>query len=125
MKHFNITFEPEGRRISIHEGATLLEAAGQAGIILDAVCGAKGTCGKCLVVIEPSKQEVLACQYTIHTDLTVTIPTQSRFYEPKILEHGIDVQARFRAGFAAGKLRHGKAFGLAVDVGTTTVVAKL
>jgi uncharacterized 2Fe-2S/4Fe-4S cluster protein (DUF4445 family) len=125
MKHFNITFEPEGRQISIHEGATLLEAASQAGIILDTVCGAKGTCGKCLVIIEPSKQEVLACQYTIHNDLTVTIPTQSRFYEPKILEHGIDVQARFRSGFAAGKLQPGETFGLAADIGTTTVVAKL
>jgi len=125
MKHFNITFEPEGERISIHEGATLLEAAAQAGIILNSVCGAKGTCGKCLVVIEPSKQEVLACQYIIHSDLTVTIPPQSRFYEPKILEHGIDVEARFRSGFTDEKLQPGKAFGLAFDIGTTTIVAKL
>src|SRR3989338_463301 len=125
MKHFTITFQPDGRQISIHEGATILEAAGQAGIILNTVCGGKGTCGKCSVIFEDSHQQVLACQYGIHNNLTVTIPAQSRFFEPKILEHGIDVQARFRPESTAAKLRAGNVFGLAVDIGTTTVVAKL
>lgn len=125
MKHFNITFKPDGRQVSIHAGATLLEAAAQAGIILDTVCGAKGTCRKCLVILEPSEQKILACQYIINSDLTVAIPPQSRFYEPKILEHGIDVQTRFRPQSDTAKLKIRDTFGLAVDIGTTTVVAKL
>lgn len=122
MKHFNVTFEPDGRQVSIHAGATLLEAAGQAGIILNSVCGGKGTCKKCLVNLQPDNKQVLACQYHIDSDLTVTIPTASRFFEQKILAHGIDIEARIRRELPA-EAAHG--FGLAVDIGTTTVVAKL
>ena len=122
MKHFTITFRPDSKQISIHEGAALLEAAGQAGIILNTVCGGKGICRKCTVRIEPAGQDVLACQYPIQSDLVVTIPAESRFFEQKILAHGIDIQAKVepcRTGTAA------ECFGLAVDIGTTTVVAKL
>lgn len=128
MKFFNITFMPDGGKISIHAGATILEAAGQAGIILNSVCGGKGTCGKCAVNIEADGQNVLACQYHIQSDLTVTIPVASRFFEQKILTEGIAAQARARPDIyrryektAAG----GKILGLAVDIGTTTIVAKL
>jgi len=127
MEHFNVTFEPDGERISIRAGATVLEAAGQAGIILNTVCGGKGTCGKCVVNLEPDGREVLACQHRIQSDLTVTIPANSRFFEQKILEHGIDIQTKVHPTIYE-KYQIDSAeeiFGLAVDIGTTTVVAKL
>jgi uncharacterized 2Fe-2S/4Fe-4S cluster protein (DUF4445 family) len=126
MKHFNITFKPEGREITIHAGATILEAAGQAGIILNTVCGGKGTCEKCRVILQPSERPVLACQYHIQSDLTLTIPTASRFFEQKILARGIDIKtdnsiyAEYLKTHPAEKI-----FGLAVDIGTTTLVVKL
>jgi len=128
MKHFNVIFEPDGKRISIHAGATLAEAAGQAGIILNSVCGGKGLCKKCLVKLQPGAKQVLACQHRIQKDLTVTIPASSRFFEQKILEHGIDtyfgvrptIHEKYRAKVSTDKI-----FGIAVDIGTTTVVAKL
>ncbi len=128
MKHFNVTFKPDDKEISIHAGATLLEAAGQADIILNSVCGGKGTCKKCLVEIEPNGKQVLACQHRIQSDLTVTIPASSRFFEQKILEHGIDthlsvrptIHEKYRAKESTDEI-----FGLAVDIGTTTVVVKL
>ena len=126
MTHFTVTFEPEGTRISIHAGATLFEAAGQAGIILNSICGGKGTCGKCAVNLEPDSQQVLACQYRIQKDLTVTIPSTSRFFEQKILEHGIDTKIEIEPPAALRQAgRATEVFGLAVDIGTTTVVAKL
>ena len=94
MKHFNVTFKPDGKQTSIHAGATLFEAASQAGIVLNSVCGGKGICRKCAVKIEPHGRQVLACQYHIQNDLTVTIPPDSRFFEQKILEHGIDRQIK-------------------------------
>jgi uncharacterized 2Fe-2S/4Fe-4S cluster protein (DUF4445 family) len=128
VKHFNIIFEPDGRQISIHEGATLLEAAGQAGIILNTVCGGKGICKKCLVSLQPSGEQVPACQYHIQSDITVTIPAASRFFEQRILATGIETQAEIKPDIykeyldtAAG----GKILGVAVDIGTTTVVANL
>ncbi len=128
MEHFQIIFNPDGRRISIHAGATLLEAAGQAGIILNTVCGGKGTCGKCAVVLDHDARQVLACQHRIRSDLAVTIPPASRLYEHKILEEGPAVAGHLRlnvyrryTGEASGPVL----FGAAVDIGTTTIVARL
>jgi uncharacterized 2Fe-2S/4Fe-4S cluster protein (DUF4445 family) len=128
MRHFNVVFEPDGKQVSIHEGATLLEAAGQAGIVLNATCGGKGICKKCALRLKPEDREVLACQYTVHKNLTVTVPSASRFFEHKILQHGIDTKSavipsvykRYRKKDSTEQV-----YGLAVDIGTTTVVAKL
>jgi len=128
VKHCNITFEPDGRRISIHEGATLLEAAGKAGIILNTVCGGKGICKKCLVSLQPGGEQVPACQYHIQSDITVTIPTTSRFFGQRILTHGIETQTEVQPDIYKKYLdiaAAGKIFGTALDIGTTTVVAKL
>ena len=69
MKHFRVVFKPDGREISIHQGASLLEAARQAGIILTTPCGGKGTCGKCALQLHPSGQQVLACQHQVQERL--------------------------------------------------------
>jgi uncharacterized 2Fe-2S/4Fe-4S cluster protein (DUF4445 family) len=128
MKHFRVVFKPDDREISIHQGATLLEAARQAGIILTTPCGGKGTCGKCALHLPPRGQKILACQCRVEGDLAVTVPPESRFYEHKILHQGIaagaeihpTVYRRYRAVAAMGQ-----PLGIAVDIGTTTVVAKL
>jgi uncharacterized 2Fe-2S/4Fe-4S cluster protein (DUF4445 family) len=128
MKHFNITFKPDGRQIAIHAGATLLDAAGQAGIILNTVCGGKGICKKCLVNFDPDGRQVLACQHHIDSDLTVTVPSASRFFEHKILTEGVAPQTEIQPDIYKKYLKFasaGKIFGVAVDIGTTTVVAKL
>lgn len=128
MKHFTLTFRPEGRQISVHQGATLVEAAGQAGIILNTFCGGRGTCKKCLVRLEPDGREVLACQYRIDSDLTVTIPPGSRFTEHRILSDGLEPQTEITPDIYK-KYIGGKStapiFGVAVDIGTTTLVARL
>lgn len=126
--HFTVTFEPDGRQISIHGGATLVEAAGQAGIILNTTCGGQGTCKKCVVTLAPDFREVLACQCRIESDLAVTVPLESRFFEHKILKHGVDARRDVRPDVFrkyAVTESDKTILGLAVDIGTTTVVAKL
>ncbi len=123
MRHFTITFEPDGKRISIHAGSTVLEAAYKAGIILNSSCGGRGICRKCAVLIQPGDKETIACQYNIDTDLIVTVPAGSRLFEQKILEHGIDREIEPTFVKPAGAAE--TVFGLAVDIGTTTVVVKL
>ena len=46
-----VSFEPWGTAVEVEEGRTLLDAARAAGIPLGAVCGGRGTCGKCRVRI--------------------------------------------------------------------------
>jgi len=128
MKHCIITFQPDGRQVSIHACATVVEAAGRAGIVLNTVCGQKGTCRKCAVILQPQGQSVLACQYRITTDLTVFVPPESRFVEHKILTEGLarrdavvpDIYKKYLAAADSRPI-----LGLAVDIGTTTVVVKL
>jgi len=128
MKHFIVTFQPDGRQVSIHSGANLVEAAGLAGIVLNTVCGQKGTCRKCAVILQPQNETVLACQYKITEDLTVLVPHDSRFAEHKILTEGFSSRDAvppdiFKKYLPAAGNR--PILGLAVDIGTTTVVVKL
>jgi uncharacterized 2Fe-2S/4Fe-4S cluster protein (DUF4445 family) len=124
MDHFTIRIKGDDRQVTIHAGATLLEAVGRAGIILNSFCSGTGTCGKCRVLIEPDNQEVLACQHLIDRDLTITIPADSRLSEHQILEHGIERQIEI-CPTAQAPGPGGGFYGVAVDIGTTTVVARL
>ena len=46
-----VTFTPSGRRGSFPDGTTVLDAARTLGVDLDSVCGGRGICGRCQVVI--------------------------------------------------------------------------
>jgi uncharacterized 2Fe-2S/4Fe-4S cluster protein (DUF4445 family) len=129
MKYYTITFKPDGSKVSIRGGATILEAAGRAGIILNTICGGKGTCGKCRVELEADGRKVLACRHRIESKLEVLIPPQAKFFEPRMLAHGIDrgitIGPAIRKRFGQFVDPAPGMFGVALDIGTTTVVAKL
>ena len=44
-----VVFTPSGRRYTVATGSTVLEAAREAGVDLDSVCGGRGICGRCQV----------------------------------------------------------------------------
>ncbi|HEY6628075.1 MAG TPA: ASKHA domain-containing protein, partial [Acidimicrobiia bacterium] len=46
-----VIFTPSGRRGSFPDGTTVLEAARALGVDLDSVCGGRGLCGRCQVVV--------------------------------------------------------------------------
>ncbi|MFA6142685.1 MAG: ASKHA domain-containing protein [Candidatus Omnitrophota bacterium] len=66
---------PQKKKIKVAKGTDLLTAAVKCGIVLNAVCGGEGLCGKCKVIVADRK--VLACETIIESDLDVTIPKQS------------------------------------------------
>lgn len=47
-----VIFQPSGSRGLVKEGKILREAAQECGVELESICGGKGTCGKCKVVIQ-------------------------------------------------------------------------
>jgi uncharacterized 2Fe-2S/4Fe-4S cluster protein (DUF4445 family) len=118
-----LTFLPEGERVRVPVGSTLLPAAEAAGIDLASLCGGDGLCGKCRLIIkngniaatptslltreEIQQGYVLACQTKVLGDVEVEVPPESRTEGVQIL---IDVDAqRFRAlqpGVEAADLRH-------------------
>jgi uncharacterized 2Fe-2S/4Fe-4S cluster protein (DUF4445 family) len=100
-----VYFEPANQWIAVPEGLTILEAARQAKIVIEAPCNGNGTCGKCKVKLKPVPQEnlsgdvgltsserglewVLACQTTINRDVSVAIPAATTDENLKILMHG-------------------------------------
>jgi len=103
-----VTLEPLGRTLFVPDGQTLLEAARNAGIHLNAPCGGSGTCGGCRVEIpesppEPSEacrrvlagEEIernlrLACQVRVRSDLRVVVPEETRLADQEILEEGVE-----------------------------------
>jgi uncharacterized 2Fe-2S/4Fe-4S cluster protein (DUF4445 family) len=128
MEHCRVRFRGQDKVISIHRGATLLEAAGQAGIILNAVCGGEGTCRKCEVILRPEGRRVLACLYRVEVDVEVEVPAGSIYFQEKILRHGVDRKVKVAPSIhehIGGLKDKANVFGAAVDIGTTTVVVKL
>jgi uncharacterized 2Fe-2S/4Fe-4S cluster protein (DUF4445 family) len=92
-----VDFQPVGRKVSVEEGVSILEASRSAGVGLSAVCGGDGSCGSCLVrlasdaAVSPldsleretlSADELkrgyrLACRTSIQGVLRVEIPPES------------------------------------------------
>ncbi|WKY48763.1 ASKHA domain-containing protein [Eubacteriaceae bacterium ES3] len=88
-----IVFKPDEKSVTFSDSINLLEAASQAGVLINAACHGAGTCGKCKVQIidgnlpELSQSEKkaltveeveagfrLACKLMVSSDLTVLVP---------------------------------------------------
>ena len=111
MKQHTVCFLPEGIQCTVESGTTLLQALRMARLHPDAPCGGNGSCGKCRVTVD--HREVLACQTQVDRDLTVMLPQNK---ERQILTWGRSTQVQPDGEYA---------YGLAIDIGTTTVVACL
>jgi len=137
MKTCKITFLPDNKTVIAKPGSTILEAAQDSGVYITSVCGGDAVCGKCRVIIKSGKVEakptglltpeeikegiILACNSKVVEDIIVEIPPESRAEEGEVLLKGklIGKSSGRRKGSAKGN------YGLAVDIGTTTVVAHL
>jgi len=99
-----VFFNSINREISAEKGDTLLDRMREEGVHIEAICGGKGFCGKCKVILEKGKVEkkslipdkmlseeeldngfYLACMVRLVEDCTFTIPAESRIEKPKIL----------------------------------------
>ena len=99
-----VWLNPLNRELEVERGAILLEALRDAGVRIESLCGGKGKCGKCKVILEKGDVEKvdaepdkllsfrelaegyhLACMVRLVGDCTFTIPAESRIESPKIL----------------------------------------
>ncbi len=93
MTTHKITFLPHNVAIMVPPGASIIQAALDAGVHINASCGGEGVCGKCRVQIEEgavadglseklSAEDIqkgyrLACRSAVAGELTVRIPVES------------------------------------------------
>jgi uncharacterized 2Fe-2S/4Fe-4S cluster protein (DUF4445 family) len=93
MSTHTIRFLPYETAIQVQDGDTVIRAALEAGVHVNASCGGEGVCGKCRVLIEDGAVEDgiserlsaedqekgyrLACRAIVKNDLVVRIPVES------------------------------------------------
>ena len=93
MRTYKLKFLPYDMEIKVPGGETVIRAALEAGVHINASCGGEGVCGKCRVIIEDgtveggiseklSQEDLdqgyrLACQSIVKSDLIVRIPVES------------------------------------------------
>ncbi|MCP3872322.1 MAG: DUF4445 domain-containing protein [Desulfobacteraceae bacterium] len=91
---YSVNFLPHNVRIEVDDNESLIRAAMEAGVHINASCGGSGVCGKCRVLIEEGKVEGgisehlsqedqekgyrLACISEIVSDLVIRIPVESQ-----------------------------------------------
>ncbi|TFG20343.1 MAG: DUF4445 domain-containing protein [Promethearchaeota archaeon] len=112
MPKITIIFQPDGKRVQINSGSTVLSAAQISGIDIVSICGGKGTCGKCKVIINTphavesitpkeieslTKKEIqngyrLACCTIINENCTIKIPESSRTGKQRLQAEGIETK---------------------------------
>lgn len=141
-----IIFQPEQKECEIATEENLLQAAGKAGVLLDGNCGGTGICGKCKIKVlsgnctELTAEEIeylsekerkegyrLACKTFAKEDLVVEIPDFHKGSERK------KNMMKLPEGFLLNpcvkdidkKTGQTGCYGMAFDIGTTTVVGML
>ena len=93
MANHKVVFLPHETEIKVPDGETIIHAAIEAGVHVNASCGGEGVCGKCRVLIEKGTVDSgisekisqkdqdqgyrLACQAAVKSDLAVRIPVES------------------------------------------------
>jgi len=126
MYEIKVTFQPQGRTVYVLPGTKIIEAAAIAGVIIDTPCGGAGTCGKCKVkIVEPVQMqgEYQACQQEITEEIVVEVPKNSLLLGPDKIVVDSDVVYKI---IPDRKCVNDEAcFGVAVDIGTTTLAASL
>ncbi|MGD9301436.1 MAG: ASKHA domain-containing protein [Desulfobacterales bacterium] len=93
MTTHKVKFLPYETEVEVGNGDTVIRAALEAGVHVNASCGGEGVCGKCRILIEDGSVEGgiseklseeeqgkgyrLACQAVVKSDLVVRIPVES------------------------------------------------
>jgi len=99
-------------------GENLLDILRFNGVEIFAPCGGKGTCGKCRVWTR-NLGTVFACQTSISNDDEIVLPSA---LEVSILEFQHKQSYQYPVQPGPSVQLSGSPFGLAVDIGTTTIV---
>ncbi|MDD5134047.1 MAG: ASKHA domain-containing protein [Phycisphaerae bacterium] len=115
----------QGRTVYVLAGAKVIEAAAQAGIIIETPCGGEGLCKKCKIKILSGQDsgEALACQTIVDGDMVVEVSPSSLLTKLDKITVSSDMPiVEFDGQHPCDKE---KCCGVAVDVGTTTLAASL
>lgn len=117
---YQIEVHSEGQKKTIESAGSelLLSVLQEAGYDVYAPCGGNGTCGKCKVWIN-GEGAVTSCFYPVTQNISIRLPDQR---ESQILvdQHEFTQKLPFQPGECANLSPY--PYGVAIDIGTTTLV---
>lgn len=140
-----VTFQPMGLSATVADGETLMAASEAAGLRLRSECGGRGLCTKCLVQVAPphhaspltenessrlpaefiEKGGRLACEAKIRGPLAVSVAESVLDSREAFGKSIVGTIQRGDQQSSTYSPHSGKSFGIAIDVGTTTLVLYL
>jgi uncharacterized 2Fe-2S/4Fe-4S cluster protein (DUF4445 family) len=147
MAEKDVKIEIGNRIIEVEKRAILMEVLIAAGVMLRSDCGGRGRCGKCLVRIKDSRSGAvsppdeserhllgearlaagwrLSCDTLVLDSISLEIPETS-LLTPEVVQKGMPV-LQSRLDIPAGGPRRitAQGYGIAVDLGTTTIAVYL
>jgi len=103
MAKYTVVFQPGEAKTEVEPKTTILEAAAEASLYINSLCGGEGVCGKCRVHVtrgeaKPTSHSlrflsrdeiksgfVLACRTEINDNLEIWVPPEARLEEEQIL----------------------------------------
>jgi len=107
-----VTFAPDNQSVEVPIGSTLLDAAREADVYINASCNGKGACGKCKLIVhsgavektetsllsdtEKEKGYVLACQTRVRGEVAVAVPEETIARKLKVAGMGEAVTEKFQ-----------------------------
>jgi uncharacterized 2Fe-2S/4Fe-4S cluster protein (DUF4445 family) len=149
-----VRFHPFDTAVKVPAGTSLLDAAARAGLPLKSGCGGRGTCGDCALYIKSGscrsrsaaalsdslreKGYALACVSEVTEDIAVHLPQFQELSIQSITDSSFFHEHRDKISGYFGPVSFSKVieeiipaatdkniFGIACDVGTTTVVVQM
>lgn len=87
MTEYQVIFQPSGRRGKVAAGKTLLEAARELGVDIEAPCGGAKVCGKCKVKVEEGLFEKFGIESRVE-HLSPVTEEEKRMLRPEELADG-------------------------------------
>ena len=152
-QEIEITFYPIKISGRVPKGITILEAARMLGVSVESPCGGTGKCGKDIVQVRINKtlDTVLACKTVVENDMEVTLPSQEKndmkivdgFFTKDSRQYNINPSVKkelvhYGNGIYSTQVyvndkliateegdTQSCMYGIALDIGTTTLVASL
>ncbi len=148
----SVRFIPGDSSARVSAGSSVLDAARSAGVAIDSACGGHAKCRRCLVEVVSGDYETvaddamtnearehahasdrhLACLTRIYSDAVVQVPASTPATTgPVVLRtnHGEASsqpgQHRAPCNHSIVAARQGPVYGMAIDIGTTTIAASL
>ena len=126
MKTFSVKLVPLGKVIRARQGTPLMDILHEFGV--EFPCGGKGSCGKCKVKVLDGVIETDQAHLDKLTELELEpewrLACRSRCTEDLVLEVG-QYETIIKADETIFDFTPGKGTGIAIDIGTTTLVGQL